>query len=113
MVQTRSMNSILQDKKYCFICGSPKNLHDHHIMNGPLRKKSEEDGLKVWLCAYCHIRVHEHNEQAEFLKKIAERKYLEKHSFDEYMKRYKRNYLNEEEIINATMNEIERGKHAN
>ena len=104
------MKSILQDKKMCFICGASQPLEEHHLFNGAgFRKKSEQDGLKIYLCKYCHDSVHLHSEQRYFLKKIGQRKYLENHSFDEYMKRYKKNYLDDDEtLIETTINEIER-----
>ena len=34
-------NSIIQNKKYCFVCGNENNLHLHHIMFGKNRKKAE------------------------------------------------------------------------
>lgn len=112
------MKSILQDKKICFICGASQMLDEHHLMNGyGQRKKSEQDGLKVYLCRYCHDSVHRNSEQRLFLKKIAQRKYLESHTYDEWMKRYRKNYLDEDEIkqmeVLRTLNEIERGKNAN
>lgn len=49
------MNSVVQDKKCCWICGTEQNLHDHHIFHGTSnRKNSEKYGMKVWLCATHH-----------------------------------------------------------
>lgn len=106
------MKSIISTERRCLICGATQPLHEHHIFNGyGLRKKSEEDGLKVYLCAWCHSSVHNHKEQLNFLKKVGERKYLETHSYEEYMKRYKVNYLEEEELeqtmILETLRKIE------
>lgn len=93
------MKSIISNEKRCLICGNTMNLHIHHIFNGyGLRKKSEEDGLKVYLCAFCHKRVHENKKELNFLKMLGERKYLETHSYEDYMKRYKVNYIELEEL---------------
>ena len=51
-----------------------------------------------------------HKEQLNFLKKIGERKYLETHTPEEYMKRYKVNYLEEDELVDITMAKIEKEK---
>lgn len=55
------MKSIIQDTKECYLCGSSQEygmnrIEDHHIFFGIAnRKKSEEYGLKVWLCGNtCH-----------------------------------------------------------
>lgn len=54
------MDSIIQTDKKCFLCGKVRggwnSLHSHHIFGGTAnRKKSEQYGLKVWLCGYdCH-----------------------------------------------------------
>lgn len=46
--------SILQDTKECYICGSCQWLECHHVFGGANRKKSEQYGLKVWLCHSHH-----------------------------------------------------------
>lgn len=111
------MDSVIQKDKYCFRCGTRQNLHSHHIFNGASRKKSEEDGLKIWLCASCHELTHKKIEVMNFYKKLGERYYIANiGGFKEYMKRYKKNYLDEEEIYQAetdrTLRDIERGKNA-
>lgn len=53
-------NSIMQTRKECYICRLKYNvmtttgLEEHHVLNGPLRKKAEYYGLKVWLCHRHH-----------------------------------------------------------
>lgn len=103
------MKSIISNEKRCFICGATQPLHLHHIFNGyGLRKKCDDDGLVLYLCAYCHNSVHLHQEQAVFLKRIGELKYLELHSYEEFMKRYKRNYLEDDELNNAMISQMMR-----
>lgn len=55
------MKSVIQVEKKCFLCGSNQDygfnkLEEHHIYFGTAnRKKSEQYGLKVWLCGHkCH-----------------------------------------------------------
>lgn len=47
-------DSIIQKEKCCYVCGTTKNLQEHHIFGGASRKLSERDGLKVWLCLNHH-----------------------------------------------------------
>lgn len=54
--------SILQDasEPKCYITGSTKNLHWHHIMHGPNRSTSERMGFCVYLRADVHMALHDH-----------------------------------------------------
>lgn len=92
--------SILQDEKKCFVTGyEGKGLHKHHIMNGPNRTFSEEDGLYVYLKSEHHIADSNyptpHNDRKTdlFYKRMAQRKYEETHTREEWLSRYGRNYL--------------------
>lgn len=95
------MESIINNNKKCFKCGSINNLHCHHIFfGGRNRNKSEKDGLKVYLCWEHHegtYGVHGrmgHNLDI-YLKQIAEKKWLEYYNktIDDFIKRYGRNFL--------------------
>lgn len=46
--------SILSNKKECYICKTTQGLHRHHIFGGYNRKHSEEEGCWVYLCGYHH-----------------------------------------------------------
>ena len=94
------MKSIIQDEKKCYITGyEGLGLHKHHCMNGPDRSKAEEDGLYVYLRWDMHIAdsphrtPHNDRETDLWLKRVAQKKYEETHSRDEWMARYGRNYL--------------------
>lgn len=52
------MDSILQKDKRCFICGSTRDLHRHHIYAGSRRSISESEGFWVWLCQDHHTGRH-------------------------------------------------------
>lgn len=94
------MISIININKNCYICKNVHNLELHHIFFGSNRKKSDKDGLVVYLC-YEHHRgtngVHGKNGKALnlYLKKIAERAWLEYYdkTKEDFRKRYGRNYL--------------------
>ena len=78
------MKSIMQDyeaEPWCFECGSPYNLQEHHCIEGRGRRKlSEKYGLKILLCGMggCHNKGHRQN--PELLKKwqrLAEQAFLD------------------------------------
>ena len=49
------MKSVLQTEKVCYVCGTEQDLHCHHVFEGTAnRRKSEEHGMKIWLCARHH-----------------------------------------------------------
>lgn len=91
--------SILQSKKYCFVCGQTRNLQKHHIfMGNKQRNISDEQGCWVWLCYECHQGTHgvHHNaELNERLKVNCELRWLEvNHStIEEFRKVFGKNYV--------------------
>lgn len=94
------MESIIQKKKECFICKSTYNLHSHHIFFGSAnRKLSEQDGMKVWLCAPHHnmsdAGVHFDRTLDLRIKKVAQLKWQEYYNKteDNFRKRYGKSYL--------------------
>ena len=91
------MNSIIQDKKVCFVCGKDYGLHNHHIYGGANRKVSEKYGLKVWLCPMHHnmsdAGVHFNKELDTKLKKIGQAVFETYYSRERFMKEIGRNYL--------------------
>ena len=95
------MKSIIQKKKICYICNKNVLLEEHHCIFGNAnRKKSEQDGLKVFLCQEHHrgrFGVHGKNghELDMMLKKTAEKTWLEYYNktIDDFIERYGRNYL--------------------
>lgn len=91
--------SIIYTGDRCFNCGA-KAHHIHHIFNGyGLRQKSEEDGLTIPLCAWCHDYTHTHKEQLLAFKKLGQKAFLLKiGSQEEFLKRYHKNYLELDEI---------------
>lgn len=104
--------SILHDKgeRTCFIYSrilgdySPrKYLEEHHVFGGPNRKISEHYGLKVYLCPKHHegdidgqkeaVHRPDYNDYADMLHEIAQREFEKRHSREEFMKKFGRNYL--------------------
>lgn len=92
------MKSIIQkDKEKCFICGSENWIEEHHCFGGANRKLSEKYGLKVYLCHYCHNEkpngVHFNYEKMAKLRRIAQSKFEETHTREEFMKIFGKNYM--------------------
>lgn len=94
------MKSIIQaNKNICFICGK-RATEEHHCIYGTAnRKLSEKDGLKVYLCHWCHneppFGVH-HNKNTDLkLKIIAEKKWIEYYhkTKEDFIRRYGKNYI--------------------
>ena len=95
------MDSILQKEKVCMVCRTTRNLESHHIFGGARRKISEKYGLKVWLCHEHHTGnngVHFNKDMRLELQKEAEKAYILRHSFKEWMERYGKNYLEEKDV---------------
>lgn len=93
------MNSVLQEEKKCFVTGSTMGLHKHHIFGAFNRDNSEKYGLWVWLKWDRHVNCSPHRTPHNdatvdlMLKKIAQRKFEETHSREEFMQIFGRNYL--------------------
>ena len=91
------MKSILQDKKECFVTGVTEGLHKHHVMNGPLRSKSEKFGLYIYLTPAYHNMsnkgIHFDQEFDLRVKRYAQRKFEELYSHELWMKEFHKNYL--------------------
>ena len=100
------MKSIIQEKKQCLLCGNAfKNgwnrLEEHHCFGAANRKWSEKYGLKVWLCASsCHRNgaksAHRNRETDLYIKRLAQKKFEETHTRDEFMAIFGKNYIWEE-----------------
>lgn len=93
--------SIMQQSRYCYLCEKEgriieHGLEEHHIFGGPMRNKSEEYGLKVWLCIPHHRTgrdaVHRNADIRKKLQAEAEqefdRKYSERTFFQVFGKHY-------------------------
>jgi hypothetical protein len=80
----------------CFFCGRTVNLERHHIMPGANRKWSEAYGLWVWCCHEDHTGkdgVQYNRAKADSLKRLAQIAFEARHSHDEWMEIFGRNYI--------------------
>lgn len=93
------MKSIIQDEKKCFVTGSERGLHKHHIFGGYNRDNSERYGLWIWLRWDRHIadsphRTPHNDIKVDLLfKKTAQRKFEEVYGHEEFMRIFGKNYL--------------------
>lgn len=93
------MKSIMQSNKQCFITGATQGLHKHHIFFGANRSNSEKYGLWVWLKWDYHIadspHTTPHNDKNtdDWLKRMAQRKFEESHSRDDFIRIFGRSWL--------------------
>lgn len=91
--------SIISNEKECFICHTTQMLERHHIFGSAYRKKSEKDGLWVYLCKRHHNLspdgVHQNRENMDKLRAHAEKLWLTWYdkTIDDFIREYGRNYL--------------------
>lgn len=90
-----SYKTILQtDLDVCFVCGKRGATDWHHVFNGAMKKRSEEDGMMIHIHRGCHRFLHEHPMSNETMKKRAQRKWEETYGDREaFIERYRKNYL--------------------
>lgn len=94
------MKSILQDKDECWVCHTTRGLHTHHVFEGGTngnRKMSEKFGLTVRLCGYHHNMsnegVHSNKELELTLKRMAQEKFEETHTREEFRQYFNKSWL--------------------
>lgn len=90
------MKSIIQGKKECLFCKS-QFVEEHHCFGGANRKLSEKYGLKVYLCHKHHneppFGVHFNKENMDKVRMMAQKKFEETYSREDFMRIFGRNYL--------------------
>ena len=92
------MKSVLQDEMQCIVCRTTHNLHEHHVFFGTAnRKNSEKYGFKVWLCSRHHngsnYGVHFNRNLDLKLKRMAQAKFEETHTREEFRAIFGKSYL--------------------
>ena len=93
------MESIIQDRKCCWVCGTTENLHKHHIYGGlKNRSISDRNGFTVYLCGRHHDLsqqgVHFNKVLDLNIKQVCQQEFESQgHTREEFMKLIGRNYL--------------------
>lgn len=89
--------SIIQKDERCFLCGRTTGLERHHVYAGVAnRPLSEKYGLWVWLCHECHTGkdgAQYNRSKAESLKRLGQIAFEARHSHDEWMQIFMKNYI--------------------
>lgn len=87
----------MQKSERCFLCGRTVGLERHHVMSGTAnRKLAEQHGLWVWLCHECHTGqdgAQYNREKGDGLKRLGQIAFEARHSHDEWMDIFKKNYI--------------------
>lgn len=97
-------DSILQEKgdRTCLVCnllgvGPARGVHQHHIFGGTANRiKSEEYGLKAWLCYEHHEGtkgVHNNRELDLMLKQWAQEEFETRYSRELFIKEFGKSFL--------------------
>lgn len=96
MASMQGMNSIIQQKRECYICHTTIGLERHHCIHGTAnRKHSEEYGLTVWLCHRHHRQLHDWDVALDrYLCQTAQKVFEERYGHDKFMEIFKRNWPN-------------------
>lgn len=95
----RNRTSILtNDKEHCFLCNRKlEQINRHEIFFGRNRKQSMEYGLVVYLCDNCHtisdLSVHNNYFTDLKLKQLGQAAFEKKHSHEDFMRIFGKNYL--------------------
>ena len=92
-----SKSIMQQGDPRCFICGRVTGLERHHVMTGANRDFAEQYGLWIYLCGEtCHRGkngIHQNRELADRMKRLAQIAFEARHSHDEWMQIFRKNYL--------------------
>ena len=93
--------SLLTDElNRCYVCGTTRNIHIHHIFYGRNRENADKDGCVVPLCIYHHTGIYGvHTKRGKELdtrlKQECQKAWLKhyKKSVSDFIERYRINYL--------------------
>lgn len=81
------------DYEHCFVCGKEAQQW-HHVMNKADKKKSEKYGLLIPVCAKCHSRIHDTDEELnKQIKKIAQADFMKEYTFADWLRIFGKSYL--------------------
>lgn len=90
-------DSIMQDRKECFITGDTNNLHQHHCFTGGRRQAAEDWGCWVWLREDWHntksYGVHFDKKFDLCLKRECQKKFEELYGHEKFMEVFGKSWL--------------------
>lgn len=86
----------MKEKKECEICGKYDYLEEHHLIPGNAnRKLSDKYRLTTNICRNCHQNIHSKKELLDWSKRRGQQLFERKHSRDEFIKTFGKDYLSE------------------
>lgn len=97
-MQRKNKSVIQSNNDYCYVCGKPQPNDEHHIFNGPNRKKSDQDGMIIYVHRTCHTWLHNHPISNLTFKRRAQKIWeLKNGNREDFIKRYGKSYILERE----------------
>lgn len=92
------MESVIQAERECYICRTTIGLHKHHLLHGTANRKiADRYGYWVYLCAMHHGMVHGDAELDKGFKKIAQRKFEQTGTREEFIRVFGKSYMEDED----------------
>ena len=92
-----SKSIVQQGDPRCFFCGRTVGLERHHILGGVAnRPLAERCGLWIWCCRDDHTGkdgVQYNRKKSDSLKRLGQIAFEARHSHDEWMQIFKKNYI--------------------
>jgi hypothetical protein len=103
-------SKLITQKGTCYICGCNEGYERHHCIHGAAnRKLAEKERLWVWLCRECHRRLHDKNEnddwlmaqgqkawEKDYIKNYPYKNHAEQSAIEEFVRIFGKNYIYEE-----------------
>lgn len=87
------MESIIQSERQCWFCGSPY-VENHHCIHGTSnRKNADKYGLTIWVCPFHHAGIHNDRKIDLQVIKMAQSKFEETHTRDEFRSIFGKSWL--------------------
>ena len=87
----------MQNGERCYLCGRVTGLERHHVLGGVAnRPLSEKYGLWVYLCHDCYTGkdgAQYDRKKGDALKRLAQIAFEARHSHEEWMETFRKNYL--------------------
>lgn len=91
---TRSI--LMSESGVCFLCQKRGTTECHHVFNGnPNRKRSEQYGLKIYLCDACHRKVHADQGLDDSVKAYVQEQAMKHYGWEveDFSKIFGKNYI--------------------
>lgn len=94
-----SKSIVTENARKCYFCGSVRGIEIHHVFGGAYRRKSDQLGLVVPLCHYCHNEppdgVHFNRHMSDALKEEVQILAMRAYGWDteRFIQEFGKNYI--------------------